>query len=117
MNVRLECHLAKYRIFKQIYHQAHFEFITRTVKSHLSPTWDLLHRLKNGEIDFETYKRLFIKELLENPEAIKRIRELREIANDKTVFLVCYERDWRRCHRSIIRDIMEKKIKTFPLEI
>ena len=113
----MECHLAKYRIFKKIYKDAHFEFITRTTKSHLSPSWDLLRNLKRKDIDFETYKRYFIKELLENPEAIKRIRELREIAKDKLLFLVCYERDWRRCHRSIVKDILEKKIKTFPFEI
>jgi uncharacterized protein YeaO (DUF488 family) len=117
MNIRLECHLAKYRIFKKIYYNAHFEFITRTVKSHLSPSWNLLHKLKNGEINFETYKELLIKEISENPEAIKRIRELREIAKEKLLFLVCYERDWRKCHRSIIKDILEKKIKTFPIEI
>ena len=55
--------------------------------------------------------------MLESPKAIERIRELREIAKEKVVFLVCYEKDSKECHRSIIKDILEKKIKTFPNEI
>lgn len=114
MNIQINCHLAKLRTFKRIYHEAHFEVITRTVKHSLSPTWKLLTMLKKKTIDFETYRLLFLEEIANNPEAIKRIRELREIGKDKLIFLVCYERDPKKCHRSIVKDIIEKKIRTFP---
>ena len=52
--------------------------------------------------------------MLENPKAIERIRELREIAKEKVIFLVCYEKDPKKCHRSIVKDVLEKKIITFP---
>jgi uncharacterized protein (DUF488 family) len=41
---------------------------------------------------------------LELPEAMAQMAELREIAQDKRVALLCYERDPAVCHRSLLFD-------------
>jgi uncharacterized protein (DUF488 family) len=41
---------------------------------------------------------------LELPEAMAQMGELREIAREKRVALLCYERDPATCHRSLLFD-------------
>ena len=43
---------------------------------------------------------------LELPEAMAQMGELREIAEDKRVALLCYERDAAECHRSLLHDAL-----------
>ena len=111
MQVMTNCYLAVLKKFKTQYPDAHFEVITRTAKSVLAPSWELLELLKKHLIFFEEYKELFIKEIRENPEALKRIEELREIGKERLLFLVCYEKDQSICHRSIVKEIINKTIK------
>ncbi len=111
MNIRIECYLAILKRYKERFFEAHFEVVTRTAKSCLSPSKELLNYAKENKISFEDYEIFFIKEISENPEAKKRINEIREIAKDKVVFLVCDERDPEVCHRSIVKKIIERTIK------
>jgi uncharacterized protein (DUF488 family) len=39
---------------------------------------------------------------LELPEALKQMAELRSLAEDKRVCLLCYERDAAECHRALL---------------
>ena len=39
---------------------------------------------------------------LELPEALAQMAQLRDIAEDKRVALLCYERDAAECHRSLL---------------
>lgn len=111
MIINTDCYLAVLKKYRTKWFDAHFEVITRTAKSCLSPSKELLSYAKENKISFEEYKKLFIREISGNPEARKRIDELREIAKDKVVFLVCYERDPEVCHRSIVKKIIERFIK------
>ena len=111
MIVNTDCYLAVLKKYREKYFDAHFEVITRTAKSCLSPSKELLHYAKENKISFEVYEKLFIKEISENPEAKKRIDELREITKDKVVFLVCFERFAEKCHRSTVKKIIERVIK------
>jgi len=111
MIINTDCYLAVLKKYKAKFFEAHFEVITRTAKSCLSPSKCLLNYAKKNGISFKEYQKLFIKEISENPEAKKRINELREIAKDKVVFLVCFERDPEVCHRSIVKKIIERTIK------
>ena len=111
MIINTDCYLAVLKKYKARFSEAHFEVITRTAKSCLSPSWYLLDYAKENGISFKEYEKLFIKEISENPEALKRIKELREIAKDKVVFLVCYEKNSSVCHRSIVKKIIERTIK------
>ncbi len=111
MIIDTDCYLAVLKKYKERFFEAHFEIITRTAKSCLSPSKELLNYAKENKISFEDYEKIFIKEISGNPEAKKRINEIREIAKDKVVFLVCDERDPEVCHRSIVKKIIERIIK------
>ena len=90
---------------------AKYYIITRTVNSLLSPSRMLLNIYKNGFISWEKYKELLVKELLENPRAVQKMREIKKEALTKDVYLVCYEKDASQCHRSIVKDLIENTIK------
>ncbi len=111
MIINTDCYLAVLKKYRTRFPDAHFEVITLTAKSLLSPSKELLNYAKENNISFEEYEKLFIKEISENPEAKKRIDELREIAKDKVVFLVCFERFAEKCHRSTVKKIIERAIK------
>lgn len=118
MNIRIECYLAILRKFKERFPEAHFEVITRTSKSVLSPSKQLLYKVKYLEkedlkMNFERYRALYLKEILNNPDALIRIEELIEIAKEKVVFLICYEKDSSKCHRSILKDVIENPNKYY----
>lgn len=106
MIIRIECYLAVLKKYKMQFPNAHFEVITRTAKSELSPSRELLSIAKDRKMDFETYKKLFLEEILSNPDALIRIGELRQIAKEKVVYLICYELDASKCHRSIVKEII-----------
>ena len=108
--IRVDCYLAKLNEFRKKFPDSHFEVITRTSKSPLSPSWKLLNRSKEMKIPFEEYLTLLENELNNNPLAQKRIDELITISKAKEIFLVCYEKDPSNCHRSFIKKLMEQKI-------
>jgi len=106
MNIRVECYLVVLKRYKEMYPEAHFEVITQTAKSCLSPSKELLNYAKEDKITFHEYKVRFLKEIRESPIAIKRLKLLKQIAKDRMIFLVCFEKDASKCHRSIVRDIL-----------
>ena len=53
---------------------------------------------------------------LELPEAMVQMGELREIAQDKRVALLCYERDAAECHRSLLFDALFEGFERVDLE-
>lgn len=112
INIRIECYLAVLKKFKKRYPEAYFEVITRTSKSVLAPSKELLYKAKYVEkMDFDEYRALYLAEIFNNSDALKRIEELREIAKEKLLFLVCYEKDSSKCHRSILKDVMQNPSK------
>lgn len=104
-NIRLDCYLAILDKMKKQYPDAHFEVITRTAQSVLSPSFKLLRIAKAG-MKFEIYKIALTDELLRSEKAQMRLRKLKEIASKKLVFLVCFEKDATRCHRSLIKEMI-----------
>ena len=53
---------------------------------------------------------------LELPEAMAQMGELRELAEDKKVALLCYERDAAECHRSLLYDALFEGFERVDLE-
>jgi len=53
---------------------------------------------------------------LELPEAMAQMGELRELAEDKKVALLCYERAASECHRSLLYDAMFEDFERVDLE-
>ena len=74
--IRTDCYLAVLKNFKEQYPKAHFEVITRTAKSVLSPSWALLNTAKEQNWSFEAYKQELIKEFKRTPAVWQRIEEL-----------------------------------------
>ena len=117
MVIRIDCYLAKLKEFKGMYPNAHFEVITNTSKSILAPSKELLidagifkkpNGTKNPKMDFKEYKFRFVGEIYSNLNACSKLLELKDLAEKKTVFLVCSCKNPEFCHRSIINDMIER---------
>jgi len=64
---------------------------------------------RNGE--FEAFRRIFFK-VLETSAAQHAIQDIIEIAANKNVCLLCYERDQSHCHRKLVADRIESMTGT-----
>lgn len=53
---------------------------------------------------------------LELPEAMKQMAELRALAEDKRVCLLCYERDAAECHRALLFEALFADFRRVDLE-
>lgn len=64
----------------------------------------LREAFKSGKISRHAFKMKFLEHLSRNFQALEK---LEKIANDVPTVLMCYERNPRKCHRSIIAEILE----------
>ncbi len=53
---------------------------------------------------------------LELPEALQQMAEIRALAEEKRVALLCYERDATECHRSLLFDALFADFERVDLE-
>lgn len=106
MSIRTDCYLAVLKKFRTQFPNAHFEVITRTANHILSPSWQLLQKYKEENLSFEEYTPLFLYEMERTPCQTK-LHELKQLAQDKDVFLVCYEKDDTECHRRLVKELIE----------
>jgi uncharacterized protein (DUF488 family) len=65
--------------------------------------------------DHATLARVYAGQL-ELPEALKQMAELRALAEEKRVCLLCYERDASGCHRSLLFDVLLSDFERVDLE-
>jgi uncharacterized protein YeaO (DUF488 family) len=71
-----------------------------------------LHKdyMKEKAIDWHEYKRRFIIEIINNPEALDKIQELRQLSKNKDVTLLCHCYNvGNHCHRYLIRDMIKSQ--------
>ena len=74
----------------------------------LAPTELTLAKYTDGSIDWAEFRRRFINESFDNKLFVDGISDIIELNNDGyDIFLICYEKDDRVCHRSILKDILE----------
>ncbi|MCQ1534678.1 hypothetical protein FTO70_03015 [Methanosarcina sp. KYL-1] len=94
---------------KACYPDAFFVDVTRSRKSILSPSWNLLNDYKNGLVDWTGYTERF-KEEMEKPKAVREMLGIAKKAQKKDVFLVCFEGPLAgdKCHRFILLDLISK---------
>lgn len=117
------CYLAIMAKMKLEHPEALFENITRRAKSVLSPSWKLLNRCnsmkKRGVPEDEIwayYEWEFIREMEDNFDAVHaKLEELREIAKERDVYLVCVEanrnvEENEHCHRFLVRKMLTREI-------
>lgn len=94
----LEGYLAKKKTYPK--HEVHI-VVTATAKSILAPSWDLLNDYKDKKINWKGYTGRYTMEMMTNPEAIKEMRRIKELAQANDVRLICYEKQYP-CHRFIL---------------
>lgn len=104
--INTDCYLAILKEYIKRMPSAHFEIITRTKNSCLSPSRELLNYAKQNKIPFEEYKKIFLEELKKRSFVPEKLKTLKQISKERVVFLVCYEKDASKCHRSIVKDIL-----------
>ena len=79
------------------------EYVMRGRFNHiLAPSWTLINDWKNAKITWNEYEQRYKDELFNNPEAIQRMLELQELAKTQDVYLICFEKSPRFCHRSLL---------------
>ena len=66
---------------------------------------ELRHDYRDKVIDWKRFRELYIKYLNSHKDAIKKLEELARL---KPTAIMCYEKDWKVCHRSIIAEYLEK---------
>lgn len=59
--------------------------------------------------DYATFKRIF-HQVMSSDEAKKALAEIEEIASNSTICLMCFERDFKECHRKIVADHLEDRL-------
>lgn len=102
---------------KNLPKEAHREYVMRArFNSILAPSAKLLVEagifkrtdgLKNPKMPFDQFRIKYEKEVLANPEAIKRMRFLKELAEQIDVYLICMEKSALFCHRSVLKTLIE----------
>lgn len=73
----------------------------------LAPTDYLLRYYKNGKINWSEYRRYYLR-WLHHSVALKYMKEIGELAQKHPVVLVCYEKDAKHCHRTLLAQTVAK---------
>ncbi len=73
----------------------------------LAPHPEILEGLKNGDITWGEYEERFRFDMTHYTKPIGEFRYLRNLARNKVVRLMCWERaDDKKCHRFILLDLI-----------
>ncbi len=78
----------------------------------LAPSRELLGDLNSGAIERLEYRKRFRWEMANRPDSVASMVTLRELAKDGTVTLLCWCPDEERCHRGLLREIIEEGADT-----
>ena len=69
---------------------------------------ELIKQWKTGKIEWSEFRARYKKQMQGENEK-KLIKELRGYANQGPITLLCIEKDPERCHRSILKELIEKR--------
>ena len=79
------------------------EVKVRVARPHvLSPSKELLHDWKEGNMSWTDYENRFSEEIASNPDAVNEIIRLAKLSRTQNIRLICYEKDWGHCHRRLL---------------
>ena len=79
----------------------------------LGPSAGLIRRWKAAEISWEEFSRSYLEEFggRAKQEALEEALSLLRGSGEKRATLLCTCRDGSRCHRAILRGIIEKRLR------
>ena len=78
----------------------------------LSPSPELLKQYKGGIESWEDFKIHFAKEIKNNLESCRGLRDISRLSIDSNITLLCYEKNGHNCHRYLIRDMVKCQISS-----
>jgi uncharacterized protein YeaO (DUF488 family) len=72
----------------------------------------ILHReyIKQKKLTWDQYKVNFTHEIKNNPNALEALTRLRALSADRTITILCHCIDENRCHRMLIKRMVEGDI-------
>lgn len=73
----------------------------------LSPSKKLLQDYKEAGIDWAEYEVRFHREIKGNPVAMKKLREIKELSEERDMRLICYEKN-PPCHRFLLIEMINE---------
>lgn len=71
----------------------------------LSPSKDLLTEYKKGDLNWKKFQTTFVKQM-NNTQSKEILSSLANVAKNKNITLLCYEKDGENCHRHIIQNLI-----------
>ena len=72
----------------------------------VAPSVELLQDWKDGNISWDEYKERYHQEMAQQYETISKLAKM---ASDKTITLLCFEReDNPHCHRHLLKKLIDK---------
>ena len=74
----------------------------------LAPSRELVRGFKDGEIAWTEFRRRYLAEMRGERQR-EEIARLAELARDKTITIMCMCPDESRCHRRLLRELIEKQ--------
>lgn len=81
-----------------------------TWMSELAPSDLLLGAYKDKSITWNTFRDKFKEELVTRKDTKEAIQEINNmLKNGEDVFLICYEKNYAECHRSILLENFNKE--------
>ena len=82
-----------------------------TYRRILGPTRDLLRAFKDGLISWGEYEVRYLEEMREESRQ-REIEALAEAAQTQVVTVMCVCKDDRECHRRLLRDLIEQRMRS-----
>ena len=73
----------------------------------LAPSRELLAEFNAGTVDSPAYRQRFLHEMATRPDSIEALASLRALVDTQTVTLLCSCKDENRCHRRLVRELIE----------
>ncbi|MDA1215520.1 MAG: DUF488 family protein [Chloroflexi bacterium] len=73
----------------------------------LAPSTELLADVRTGVISWEEYVNRYRWEMVNRPDAIEGVADLRKQVNGETVTIMCGCKDETHCHRTLLKELIE----------
>ena len=73
----------------------------------LAPSRELLTDLRSETIGWPAFVERFDEEMAHREESVAALAALRERVRSETVTLLCWEADGERCHRTLLKALVE----------
>ena len=73
----------------------------------LAPPWNIINPFKNGDITYDVFKTKYIEYLnskYNRDEILSWLNSIQEKYSDRILVFLCYEKDDKQCHRTILCD-------------